>query len=183
MRLDIFFSPAQRFARLAAIGLVVAFVLGLFPLIFGSILNAIEFGIAISVSMFVIISPVLLWAVLKLLRYGAWLEGTTLVVRSSLVTRRCDLATTPELYLDSIPPPFLSTIGRIPRLVAKDANTRSVVHLPLRNVTGQILPPTQLRALAAAISAGARPPPNDHDAAQVTRGLTELADNPVTRML
>lgn len=183
MRLDVFFTRGQRFGRLAVIGLVVACTLGFFPLIFGLMLKAVEFGIAISVVIFVVISPVLVWAVLKLVRSGAWLEGTTLVVRSALVTRRCDLATTPELFLDSIAPPFLSTVGRIPRLVAKDANTRRVVRLPLRGVSGEILPPNQLRALAAAISVGVRPQPNDRDAGQVARGLTELADNPVTRIL
>jgi hypothetical protein len=181
-RLDAFFTPRQRFGRLAGIVLVIVIGLGPLPLGFRVIFGEAAIGFALAGLVFVLISPVLLWAVLHLVRCGAWLDGNTLVVRSTILTRRCDLATAQQLALDSVPGPLLSNLS-IPRLVTKDGATGRWVRLPLRAVTGELLPPDQLRALAAAIRARVRPPSNGDDAGRVARALTELADNPLARIL
>jgi hypothetical protein len=181
MRLDAFFTSRQKFGRLAGLGFIVIIAMAGAPLAFRAT-PAVELGFAISAFIFVIISPLVLWAALDLVRPGAWLEGNSLVVRSILFTRRCDLATAPQLSLDSVPGPLLSNL-RIPRLVAEDARTGRWVRLPLRSLTGELLPPHQLRALAAAIRTWVPPQSDGDDAARVARALTELADNPLARIL
>jgi len=94
---------------------------------------------------------------LELLRVGAWLEGSELVVRSSFTKRRCDLATAPVR--------LGSRIG-VQCLVARDIRGRTV-----RLVISRLAAP-ELVAVAAPIVSGGR---QDRGAWEVAAALRQLA--------
>lgn len=120
-------------------------------------------------------------------RCGAWLEGTVLVTRGLVTTRRYDLATA-EVGADSIPETTAVSTGqtviavptgrRIPLLAIRDVRTGRRTKLVLRPRGSGLLAPVQLVALAAAIERGPRPYPYDQYSAQVAGGLRALAANP-----
>ena len=119
-------------------------------------------------------------ALLNLLRNAAWLEGTTLVVRGTFTTRRCDLATARQVILDSVTATTAVTIGtvttvvptgrRIPRLTAYQAGAGRPVRTLLSDRGGRrLLGPPQLAALAEAILAGGRADPRSLQTAATLR--------------
>jgi hypothetical protein len=107
-------------------------------------------------------------------RSGAWLEGSTLVVRSSLSTRRYDLAAC-SAHLAEDPK------TRLPVLTVQDAAGRrdDVLLREPRSRNKEMLAPQKLNALAGAVlAAGRRDPAGE----QVAGQLRWLADNwPGTR--
>jgi hypothetical protein len=197
MRLDIGATRAQK------IGVVIltVVVLVLFALLgygFGAIVGSPEAGVALAFLLMLVPGLAMGLVLLSVFRSGAWLEGTTLVQRRTFGTRRCDLATAPEVSVDSVPQTTtvmtstgsggttampVATGGRIPRLIIRCASGRRPVRVPLRSNRGTFLPPEQLRAIAAAITAGRREPAHDEHARTVARGLIELADNPLMQAL
>jgi hypothetical protein len=109
-------------------------------------------------------------------RRGAWLEGTVLVVRGPLATRRADLAVA-GVALDAV-----TVRGRtVPVLVAGAG--RRPAGLPLRSRDGPLLAPDLLEAIAAAIDAGPRPEPLATRAHLVSSSLRRLAGDPLARPL
>lgn len=130
-----------------------------------------------------------LWFVLWLLRTAVWLEGTVLVRRGALRTRRCDLAAAPRVVLDATPETqtingVTSRTGRhLPRLTAWDAQTGRPVRLLLVDpALHRWLDPPKLRALADAILAGPRPEPLAAQAWQVAQGLRAMSADPTGRI-
>lgn len=94
---------------------------------------------------------VLVWV----LRNGAWLEGTTLVVRTSFTTRRSDLATVPV------------RLGRYlgkQCLIASDSISGRAMRLMIGG-----LPAPELAAVAGAIMAGGRRDPDSWQLAGTLR--------------
>jgi hypothetical protein len=192
MRLDIGATRGQKigFAILLVVVLIVFAALGYG---FGAVVGSPEAGVGLAIVLTLLMGFILGIALLSVMRTGAWLEGTTLVYRRTFGTRRCDLATAAEVSVDSVAETTavttysaaggatvtpVATGRRIPRLVIRCASGRRI-RLPLRSGRGSFLPPEQLRAIAAAITAGRREPPHDEHARTVARGLAELADNPL----
>jgi hypothetical protein len=102
------------------------------------------------------------------LRSGAWLEGGTLVVRSTLTSRRFDLAASPA-RLD----PDAKT--GLPLLTVHDTATDQQVSVLLREQKKKLLlSPQTLHALARAIMAGGYQDPARE---QVAGQLGWLAEN------
>ena len=108
------------------------------------------------------------------LRSGAWLEGSTLVVRSTLATRRYDLAACTAQLTDD-------PKTRLPLLTVQDAAGHRE-DLLLREPGSRkkdLIAPQKLTALAAAVQAAG---PRDPAGEQVAGQLRWLADNwPGTR--
>lgn len=101
-------------------------------------------------------------------RSGAWLEGTSLVVRSTLATRRCDLAVS-GVQLTEDPKTGL------PLLTAHDTATGEQLSVLLREQKKKVLlSPQTLHGLARAITAGGFADPARD---QVAGQLAWLADN------
>jgi hypothetical protein len=96
----------------------------------------------------------LLW----LLRNRAWLEDTTLVLRTSYATRRCDLSTAPV---------WLGDYFGQPRLIALDDSGGRAARLRYNKLTAP-----ELDAVAGAIMARGR---QDHAAWQVVGALQQRA--------
>jgi hypothetical protein len=114
-------------------------------------------SVVIIVAFFAVITSLpLTFGVLEALRFAAWLDGTTLVVRHGSGTRRCDLGRSAV---------GLSRGGR--QLTARDAATRQRVRLPLAR-----LHPRALSALADSILGGGR---RDTDAQRVAAALRAQA--------
>jgi hypothetical protein len=197
MRLDIGATRGQKIGF--GIALIVVLVLcAALGFAFGGMLGSPEAGVAFAMLLVLLAGSGMGLAFLSVVRTGAWLEGTTLVYRRTFGTRRCDLATAAEVSVDSVAETTavttysagggatttpVATGRRIPRLLIRCAAGRRPIRLPLRSNRGTFLPPEQLRAIAAAITAGRRPPPHDEQARTVARGLAELADNPLIQAL
>lgn len=165
---------------------VIAPILGLIVGSFASLVRPGAGWVAGPVVVALVALPVLL-RLLWLLRNAAWLEGTTLVVRGPLSTRRCDLARTVQFAFDtigestSIPTSggviVASTGRRIPRLIARDAVTGRRVRLRLVDpATRQWLAPPKLHALAGAILTGRGP--DGSPAWQTAATLRAMANDP-----
>lgn len=166
---------------------LIGFMLLLVPLmafIAGTILSAPPMAVLV----LLVFWPSLFWAVMRLFRAAAWLEGTTLVVQGAFTARRSDLATSPHIVLDSVPETTTVATGnasltmhtgrRIPRLTAYDSARRPVrVHL-IDSTGRRWLPPPKLHALADAILAGPRPEPQAGQAMWVVSGLRAMAGDP-----
>lgn len=117
--------------------------------------------------------------VIAVFRYAAWLEHTTLVVRRTFRTRRCDLAAAPQL----------SVVARTaqgyprPELSALDAQTGRWVSVMLHKpATLTLLEPHALRALADAMLAGSRPQERAQYVWQLAQGLYNWANDPFAGM-
>jgi hypothetical protein len=107
------------------------------------------------------------------LRSGAWLEGSTLVVRSTLATRRYDLAACAAQLTED-------PKTRLPVLTVQDAaGHRDDLLLREPGKKKDLIGPQKLSALAGAALAGG---PRDPAGEQVAGQLRWLADNwPGTR--
>lgn len=120
----------------------------------------------------------LIASLLRVLRTGAWLEGTTLVARGTFTTRRCDLATASQVVLDSVAETTSVPVGstvmviptgrRIPRLNAYQAGSGHPVRTQLSYAGGPLAPP-KLLALSGAILAGGRTDPVSLQTAAILR--------------
>jgi hypothetical protein len=116
----------------------------------------------------VAVLAVLFWisAFVTVLRSGAWLEGTTLITRGALTTRRCDLASS---AVRVSPDPGSGA----PVLTAQDQ--AGTVRLPLRVRGRRLFDPDKLQALANAILAGGRQDADGWQAASQLRALAGAA--------
>ena len=153
---------------------------------FVSHLAGVIVGVAVGIPLELLLAGRLLWV----FRTAAWLERTTLAVRGTLTTRRCDLAAASELALGTVSEtqPVPSAAGtivvptgrRIPRLSARDAGTGRWVRLRLLDpATRQRLPAPKLAALADAISARPQGVPDAAQARQVAGTLRAMANDPL----
>ena len=105
-------------------------------------------------------------AFVSVLRCGAWLDGTTLIVRGMLTTHRCNLASS---AVRVSPDPRTGA----PVLTARDQ--AGTVRLPLRETRRRLFAPGKLQALSNAILAGAR---QDADGWEAASQLQALAGAP-----
>jgi hypothetical protein len=130
-------------------------------------------GVTVGLVVALVFGLVLLTRLLALLRSAAWLEGSTLVVRGALRSRRYDLATAVGFSR-------YTTRSGVPMLIAHDGRTGRKIRLPLRDpgtarasAPGQLFSPPKLYALADAIAAGGRR--TDPGAVQAANSLRALA--------
>ncbi|NUT33919.1 MAG: hypothetical protein HOV79_12685 [Hamadaea sp.] len=115
------------------------------------------------------------------LRHRSWLVGTVVAKRGAFLTRRADLATA-EISMGAVTHTQrhehgvrdYRTVVRIPALVVTDAATGRGMKIPLRGQGLDLLPPTQLSALAEAL--GANPAPR---ARAIAEHLRSLAADPL----
>lgn len=122
------------------------------------------------------------YLVLRILRSRSWLDGTTVVQRGALTTRRVDLATA-EVNGDAVT--HTQTHGHyryiytIAAVAARDPRRGTTVKIPLRGQGLKRLPAPELTAIARSIMAVRRPhEPGYEAAAGVARALTDMAANP-----
>lgn len=153
---------------------------GFFGLVAGSAQGdaaAVLLGAVFAVLALAVIVGAVLWA----RRCRTWLEETTLVMTGLFGTRRCDLATA-EFDVDSLvgtpssPDPKVLSLRpahRRPVLRFTDAATGRRMELLLTRGPRR-LPPSQLRALAAAVEGSTRPQSFDQHARQVAETLRRL---------
>jgi hypothetical protein len=120
--------------------------------------------------------------VLRVLRYRAWLDGTTAVVRGAVITRRVDLATA-DVRGDAVR--HSETHGHyryvylLPALFAQDRATGEKLKIPLRGQGLKRLPSAELCALADAIMAYRHPAdPAHRSATAIAAHLRQMAANP-----
>ncbi|MBQ0903076.1 hypothetical protein [Micromonospora sp. U21] len=124
------------------------------------------------------------YLVLRVLRTAAWLHGSRARVRGAFGSRTVDLATA---RIDAVVP--YREAGdddprarghRAPAIVATDHDSGRRVTIPLRGMGLPTLPPSELRALADAITTG-RPTGGgrDGDAHAVAGALRRLAEHPL----
>lgn len=130
-------------------------------------------GATVGVAVALLFGILLLTRLLALLRSAAWLEGSTLVLRGGLRSRRYDLATAVRFGR-------YTTKSGVPVLTARDGPTGRRIRLPLRDPgtagassPGQLFAPPKLYALADAIVAGGRR--TDPEAVQAANSLRALA--------
>ncbi|MFG1868804.1 hypothetical protein [Micromonospora arborensis] len=124
-----------------------------------------------------------IYLVLRVLRTAAWLDGSRARVRGALRTRTVDLATAridagAVSYRDA--GDDSPTAGqRVPIIIATDQQNGRRVTIPLRGMGLGNLPPSELRALADAITTGRPVDGRDGDAHAVANQLRRLAEHPL----
>jgi hypothetical protein len=170
-----------------ALTIVVGIVIALCAAVLVAMVSGIvaTFSPAAVVAVFaVVLSALLLFLVLRLVlgivRAGARLEGTTLVVVRALTTRRCDLATA-DVSLDSVLVRNGGARVSVPLLIARGPRTGATVTLRLRTTAGPLLPPDQVEAVARAIEAGGRDEPAAERTRRVVASLRQLDTGGVLR--
>ncbi|WP_410809639.1 hypothetical protein [Micromonospora sp. 067-2] len=125
------------------------------------------------------------YLVLRVLRTAAWLDGSRLRVRGAFGSRTVDLATA---RVDAATMPYREAGDdgradghRTPAIVAVAPDSGRRITLPLGGMGLATLPPSELRALAAAITTGRPLHGRDGDAHAVAAGLCRLAEHPLGR--
>jgi hypothetical protein len=119
---------------------------------------------------------------LRVLRTAFWLEGTTVVNRRSLSTRRADLAVA-DVAGDAITVLHSSGGNRqalsIPAVLVRDPRSGILIKIPLKGQGLKRLPAWELNAIADAIMAVRRPDDPSYPTAEaLTRAIREMAANP-----
>ncbi|MEV4655513.1 hypothetical protein [Micromonospora sp. NPDC049301] len=123
-----------------------------------------------------------IYLVLRVLRTAAWLDGSRARVRGAFGSRSVDLATARimpyrEAYDDH---PRARGHRASPVIVATDRDSGRRVTIPLRGMGLPTLPPSELRALADAITGGRPTDGRDGDAHAVAATLRRLAEHPLS---
>ncbi|MFF4876402.1 hypothetical protein [Micromonospora sp. NPDC000668] len=125
------------------------------------------------------------YLVLRVLRTAAWLDGSRVRVRGAFASRTVDLATA---RIDAATLPYREAGDdvrarghRVPAVVATDGESGRRVTIPLRGMGLDTLPPSELRALADAISTGRPVDGRDGDAHAAASHLRRLAEHPAAR--
>ncbi|WP_433129786.1 hypothetical protein ACQPWW_05605 [Micromonospora sp. CA-240977] len=122
-----------------------------------------------------------IYLVLRVLRTAAWLEGSHARVRGAFRTRTVDLATA---RIDAAPLSYREAEDdvpggrRTPAIIATDPADGRRVTVALHGMGLATLPPSELRALADAITTGRPVDGRDGDAHAVARQLRRLAEHP-----
>ena len=117
------------------------------------------------------------YLVVRAYRTVIWLEGSELVVRGAVTTRRCDLGVAAVRVAGA------NWLRGAPVLQAQQPGAGRWLQTPLRTRSGELLDPVRLRALANAIRTGERPDPARAQAAWVAHGLEQLAANPAYHLM
>lgn len=124
------------------------------------------------------VSWLLLYAMVRILRHAAWLDGTFAVVRGTFRTRKVDLATA---TLGGGPGDQSAQRGHLfagerMAILALDRARGVKVHLPLRGHGLPRLPSAELEALANAIMSQRQPSDGDYSVAiGIASHLRQLA--------
>ncbi|MEU4470215.1 hypothetical protein [Micromonospora sp. NPDC023888] len=123
-----------------------------------------------------------IYLVLRVLRTAAWLEGSHVRVRGAFRTRGVDLSTA---RIDAAPLSYREADDdrsaggqRAPAIVATDHADGRRLTIALHGMGLTSLPPSELRALADAITTGRPEDGRDGDAHAVARQLRRLAETP-----
>ncbi|MEV7988806.1 hypothetical protein [Micromonospora sp. NPDC085948] len=123
-----------------------------------------------------------IYLVLRVLRTAAWLEGSHVRVRGAFRTRDVDLATAridaASLSYGEPADDFPAGRQRTPAIIATDHEDGRRVTIALQGMGLSSLPPSELRALADAITTGRPVDGRDGDAHAVARQLRRLAEHP-----
>lgn len=124
-----------------------------------------------------------LYLVLRVLRTAAWLEGSRVRVRGALRTRTVDLVTAriesgAVSYREAGDGP--AGEPQVRAILATDPGSARRVTIPLRGMGLPVLPPSELRALAEAITTGRPGDERAGDARAVAEHLRRLAERPST---
>lgn len=180
IRLDVGWGAGAR-AMAVAVGVLVLLAVVVAVALVSAILATASGSTAVAVAAAVVVGGALLYLdlliVLGVLRPGARLEGTLLVVTDRLRSRRCDLAAA-EVSLDAIGERHIggnhAGLVDVPLLLASEPRTNRTATLRLRTRRGLLLPADQLDALAAAIEAGTRPEPAESRAREVAALIRQL---------
>lgn len=121
-----------------------------------------------------------LYMILRVLRTAAWLDGSTLRLRYAFTTRQANLSSA-DVSIDLITRRTTDdghpVIRQVPTLIARDADAKLPVRLPL------LLPVAELRALSDAITLGRAAEGQDREARHVADQLRAVADNPLVGRL
>ncbi|MET8348960.1 MULTISPECIES: hypothetical protein [unclassified Micromonospora] len=123
------------------------------------------------------------YLVLRVLRTAAWLDGSRVRVRGAFGSRIVDLATA---RIDAGMVPYggagdddpRARGHRAPVIVATDHESGRRLTIPLHGMGLPTLPPSELRALADAITTGRPSDGRDGDAHAVAGALRRLAEHP-----
>jgi hypothetical protein len=155
-------SRGWRIARAVSIGVVFVCLCGMLGGILGAMFSALGSGDAapavVSGFAFTALGLAVAWVagfVAYLVRAGAWLSGTRLIVRN-LTMRTVDLAAARSVALGTRTESREVATGsagrpeRIPMLTVSDG--AGTVRLRLRSREGALLPPAEMRALADALA-------------------------------
>jgi hypothetical protein len=124
------------------------------------------------------VAVLLLYAMMRVVRHAAWLDGTVAIVRGAFRTRKVDLATA---ILGGGPSDRFHQRGHLfagerLSILALDRDRGVKVHVPLRGHGLPRLPSAELEALANAIMAGRQPNDADYSVAiGVASHLRQLA--------
>ncbi|MET8356404.1 hypothetical protein [Micromonospora sp. NPDC005171] len=121
-----------------------------------------------------------LYLVLRVLRTAAWLDGSRARVRGALRTRTVDLATA-RIESGVVSYREADDDGpaggpQVRGLLATNRGSTRAVTIPLRGMGLPSLPPSELRALAEAITTGRPGDGRDTDAHAVAEHLHRLAE-------
>ncbi|MGC4749065.1 hypothetical protein ACLQ28_25890 [Micromonospora sp. DT201] len=121
-----------------------------------------------------------IYLVLRVLRTAAWLDGSRARVRGAILSRSVDLATARidagEVSYRDAEDDFPARGQRVPTIIATDQASGRRVTIPLRGMGLGILPPSELRALAEAITTGRPVDGRDGDAHAVANQLRRLSE-------
>lgn len=114
------------------------------------------------------------YLVLRVLRTAAWLNGSRARVRGAVRTRAVDLATA-RIEAGAASYREVGDPDRMRSIIATDPSSGQRVTVPLRGMGLAALPPSELRALADAITTGRPADGRDGDAHAVADQLRRLA--------
>ncbi|MET8119025.1 hypothetical protein [Micromonospora sp. NPDC005189] len=123
------------------------------------------------------------YLVLRVLRTAAWLDGSRARVRGAFRTHTVDLATARidagVVSYREAGDDYPAGRQRVPTIIATDQESARRVIIPLRGMGLASLPPSELRALAEAITTGRPVDGRDGDAHTVAAQLHRLAEHPL----
>ncbi|WP_327042728.1 hypothetical protein OG400_11550 [Micromonospora ureilytica] len=125
-----------------------------------------------------------LYLVLRVLRTAAWLDGSRVRVRGALRTRTVDLATA-RVESGAVSYREADDDGpaggpQVRAILVTDPGSTQGVTIPLRGMGLPSLPPSELRALAEAITTARPGDGRDGDAHAVVDHLHRMAERPST---
>lgn len=125
-----------------------------------------------------IVALVGLYLMLRVVRTGAWLEGSVLCVRGALRTKRRDLATTVVSGGSRLRSGDDRSVQKVEVIMAADPGSSRKIVLPLRGAGLAMLPAEELRMLANAITNHRTRSGPDDGAFLLAEHLRRLAADP-----
>lgn len=163
-------------------GVLYGFAVAVLALIVGALFGNVT-GIVVGLLIALLGMAPLVMLFVGVMREKTWLEGTAVVVRGMMRTRRCDLA---QARWTEFGAAMVAQSYRSPMLRAYRGDSGKCVEVRLHDFkTVSWIRPEALHALAAAIAAGQpnRPQEAAIRSQQVIDGLRGIADHPMRNLL